>query len=53
MSRKHYKAIAEAIRENIHIKSQREELAKALLQALKDSNPRFDATRFLHAATGE
>jgi hypothetical protein len=53
MSRKHYRAIANAIRENIELKSQREELARALLTALKDSNPRFDASKFMIAAVGE
>lgn len=53
MSRKHYKAIADAIRENIQSRSQREEMARALLSALKESNPRFDAYRFLQAAVGE
>ena len=32
MSRKHYKAIADAIRENIQLKSQREEVARAFLR---------------------
>jgi hypothetical protein len=53
MSRKHYKAIAEAIRKNIQCKTQREEVARALLSALIGSNPRFDVSRFLHAAVGE
>lgn len=53
MSRKHFKAIADAIRENIELKSQREEVAKALLFALRKSNPRFDASRFMLAAIGE
>lgn len=53
MSRKHFKAIADAIRENIELKSKREEVAKALLSALKESNPRFDANRFMLAAVGE
>ena len=53
MSRKHYEAIAEAIRENIQLKSQREELAKALLSALRESNPRFDASKFMLAAVGD
>jgi len=53
MSRKHYRAIANAIRENIELKSQREEVARALLAALKESNPRFDASRFMIAAVGE
>lgn len=50
MLRKHYKAIAEAIRENIQSKELREELARAILPALRDSNPRFDSCRFLTAA---
>lgn len=53
MSRKHFKAIVEAIRENIEPKSQREEVAKALLSALRESNPRFDASKFMLTAVGE
>lgn len=53
MSRKHYKAKADAIRENIQLKSQREEVARALLSALRESNPRFDASKFMLAAVGE
>ena len=53
MSRKHFKAIADAIRENIELKSRREEVAKALLYALSESNPRFDANKFMLAAVGE
>ena len=53
MSRKHFKAIADAIRENIELKSQREEVAKALISALKESNPRFDVNKFMLAAVGE
>jgi hypothetical protein len=53
MSRKHYKAIAEAIRENIHCKERREELARALLPALRESNSRFDSSRFMAAAVGD
>lgn len=53
MSRKHYKAIADAIRENIQLKSQREEVARALLSALRESSPRFDASKFMLAAVGE
>jgi hypothetical protein len=52
MSRKHYKAFAEAIRENIQNKELREELARAILPALKEGNPRFDSSRFITAAVG-
>jgi hypothetical protein len=52
MSRKHFIAIAQAIRENIQDKQQRQAVASALLQALKASNPDFNATRFLDAAVG-
>jgi hypothetical protein len=53
MSRKHYKAIAEAIREGFNTKELREEVAKALLEALKSDNSRFDSRRFIKAAIGE
>ena len=55
MSRKHFKAIAIEIeiRENIKLKSQREDVARALLAGLKESNPRFDASRLMIAAVGE
>lgn len=53
MSRKHFKAIADAIRENIQLKSQREEVARALLSVLREGNPRFDASKFMLAAVGE
>jgi hypothetical protein len=52
MSRKHFIAIAQAIRENIQDKQQRKAVADALLPALKASNPDFNATRFLDAAVG-
>jgi hypothetical protein len=52
MSRKHFIAIAQAIRENIHDKAQRQAIASALLPALKASNPEFNAMRFLDAAVG-
>ena len=52
MSRKHYKAIAEAIHKNIPDKNLRQELAKALLSALKEGNPRFDVSKFMIAAVG-
>ena len=53
MSRKYFKAIADAIRENIKLKSHREEVAKALITAIRESNPRFDANKFMLAAVGE
>ena len=53
MSRKHFKAIADAIRENIEPKCQREEVAKTLISALRDSSPGFDANKFMLAAVGE
>ena len=53
MLRKHYKAIADAFRENIELRSLREEIAKALLSALRESMPRYDASKFMLAAIGE
>ena len=53
MSRKHFIAIAQAIRESIHDKAQRQSVASALLPALKASNPNFNALRFMEAAVGE
>lgn len=52
MSRKHFNAIAQAIRENIHDKAQRQAIANALLPALIASNPNFNTTRFLEAVVG-
>ena len=53
MSRKHYKAIAEAIREGFSTKELREAVAMALIGALRSDNPRFDSSRFISAAVGE
>ena len=53
MSRKEFVALACAIRENIALKEQREVLARALIPALRQSNPRFDSIRFLNAAVGD
>lgn len=53
MSRKHFIAIAQAIRENIHDKAERQAVATALLAALRGSNQNFNAARFLEAAVGE
>lgn len=52
VSRKHFIAIAQAIRENIHDKAKRQAVANALLPALRASNPNFNASRFLEAAVG-
>ncbi len=49
MTRKHFIAIAEAIRENIPDSATRRALATALLPALRACNARFDAERFLKA----
>jgi len=53
MSRKHFIAIAQAIRENIHDKAQRQAVAEALLPALRASNPNFNTSRFIGAAVGD
>jgi hypothetical protein len=50
MSRKHFIAIAEAIRQNIQDKAQRKAVAEALLSALRASNPNFNTSKFLEAA---
>jgi hypothetical protein len=52
VSRKHFIAIAQAIRENINDKAQREAIANALLPALRASNPNFNTSTFLEAAVG-
>jgi hypothetical protein len=52
MSRKHFVAIARAIRDNIHDRSEREAMAKALLPALREANPNFNTAKFLEAAVG-
>jgi hypothetical protein len=53
MSRKHFQSIAQAIRENIHSKELREEVARALMPALRESNVLFNQSKFLAAAVGE
>ncbi len=53
MSRKDYRTLAEAIRENINSRQEREAVARALIPALRADNPRFDAARFIDAAVGE
>ena len=53
MSRKHFIAIAEAIRNNLSDRELRQVVATALIPALMGSNPNFNASRFLDAAVGE
>lgn len=52
MTRKHFIALADAIRTNISSKPEREAVAKALLNALRDANPRFKAEKFIEACLG-
>lgn len=52
MSRKHFIAIAQAIRENIADPVQRSAVAQALLPVLRASNPNFNTTKFMDAAVG-
>ena len=53
MSRKDYRALAGAIRQNITSKNARRAIAEALIPALRADNPRFDSARFIDAAVGE
>jgi len=53
MTRKHFVAIAQAIRAHIHDPMARKAVAEALLPVLRASNERFNANRFLSAAVGE
>ncbi len=48
MGRKHYRAIAEALR-NISDKAVRQAVITELLPMLKRNNPRFDCQRFIDA----
>lgn len=48
MSRKHYRAIAEALR-NIPDRTTRRAVVTELLPMLKRDNPRFDTGRFIAA----
>jgi uncharacterized membrane protein YgcG len=52
MSRKHFIAIAQAIRENITDQDQRRAVAQALIPALRASNPNFNSARFMDAVVG-
>ncbi len=53
MTRKHFIAIAKAIRTCIKSVEDRESIARELLPALKASNPSFDSQRFLNACLGQ
>jgi hypothetical protein len=53
MTRKHFQAIAEAIRQNINDAATRRAVAEALLPALRASNPNFKTERFITAAVGQ
>ena len=53
MSKKHFILVAAAIRENIADANLRCAVAQALIPALRQSNPNFNAQRFLDACTGE
>ena len=53
MTRKHFLAIAEAIRHSINSPQERATIAKALSPALLAANPKFDADRFFTAAVGK
>ena len=53
MTRKHFNAIAEAIRISIPSRTEREAIAKALVPALRSANPKFSTDRFISAAVGE
>ena len=52
MTRKHFIAIARAIRESIQDKALRRVVANALVPTLRASNPQFNSDKFLDAATG-
>lgn len=53
MSRKHFIAIAGAIRNNLSDRELRQAVATALIPALMGSNPNFNVSRFLAAAVGD
>ena len=52
MSRKHFKAIADAIRTSITSKAEREAIARALVPALHEANPNFNTSKFIEACLG-
>ena len=52
-SRKLFVALAKAIQESIGSVEQREALARSIIPALRQSNPRFDSERFMAAVVRE
>ena len=52
MTRKHFIAIAEAIRNSITSAAEREAVARALVPALRAANPKFNTERFMDAVQG-
>ena len=52
MTRKYFILIAAAIRNNVADQQARRAVAEALIPALRASNDRFDAGKFLAAAIG-
>ena len=50
MTRKHFIAIAEAIRQTITDRAQREAVAIALIPALRASNSNFNSEKFVNAS---
>jgi hypothetical protein len=50
MTRKHFIAIAAAIRKSIIDRAQREAVAAALIPALRASNSNFNSEKFVNAA---
>ena len=52
MSRKHFEAIAEAIRLSITNRAEREAVARALIPALRAANPNFKTEKFVDACIG-
>jgi hypothetical protein len=52
MTRKHFQAIAEAIRQNINDAVTRRAVAQALIPALQQANANFNVQRFIDACVG-
>lgn len=52
MTRKHFVALAQAIRDSIISRIEREAVARALVPALRETNPKFDPERFIDACMG-